>query len=132
MDGLQDPTPAVVRFTVPQSAVKLHLRSFKRGSGSAYMNDQYTYATKKGASITRNFRAAKRVAVVVTRAPHFGSLKVYIGKKLVKTVQLDGSRVQHRQVVLVKKSTKPLSGTLKIVAASNSRVVVEGVALSSR
>ncbi len=133
MDGLQDPTPVVKMFNVPQSAVRMHgLRGFKRAGGNGYMLQAYVYATKKGASITRKFTGVRRVAVVVTKGPRLGSLKVYVGKRLVKTIRLQSSTVQHRKVVLIKKSSRKFRGPLKIVAASNRRVIVEAVGLSTR
>lgn len=134
-----DPTPAVVRINKPQSATKLTgLRKWKRGYGKGPMLGQYIYADRKGASITKGFQGLTRIALVVTKAPGFGTLKVLIdnraddaGFKLVKRIDLSAERTRYKQIVQVRRFKVPTNGILKIVSANKKHVQIEGLGRSS-
>ena len=135
---IKDPTPAVVRINKPQSATKLTgLRFFKKGYERGPMLGQYVYAERAGARITKGFQGLKRIALVVTKSPGFGTLKVFIdnradaaGYKLIKRIDLNDTRTRYRQVVEVKRWRVPTNGILKIVSANARRVQVEGLGRS--
>lgn len=136
---VKDLTPAVVRLNKPQSATKLTgLRFWKKVYGRGPMLAQAIYAERKGASITKGFQGLTRIALVVTKAPGYGSLKVLIdnraddaGFRLVKRIDLAASSTKYRQVVEVKRFKVPTNGVLKIVSANGQRVQIEGLGRSS-
>jgi len=136
---VSDPTPAVVRINKPQSATKLTgLRFWKKEYERGPMLGQYIYAERKGAAITKGFQGLTRIALVVTKAPGFGSLKVYIdnrnndaGFRLVKRIDLSSDKTHYKQVVEIKNFHVPTNGILKIVSGSGARVQIEGLGRSS-
>ncbi|HSV39768.1 MAG TPA: hypothetical protein VLI04_13505 [Nocardioidaceae bacterium] len=136
---VKDPTPSVVRLNKPQSATKLTgLRFWKKEYKRGPMLGQCIYAERKGASITKGFQRLTRIALVVTKAPGYGSLKVLIdnraddaGFKLVKRIDLASGSTRYRQVIQVRRFRVPTNGVLKIVSESDSRVQIEGLGRSS-
>lgn len=136
---VSDPTPAVLRINKPQSATKLTgLRFWKKAYSKGPMMGQYIYAERKGARITKGFQGLRRISLVVTKAPGFGTLKVFIdnraddaGFKLVRRIDLASDRTRYRQIVDIRRFRKPTNGILKIVAANGRRVQIEGLGRSS-
>jgi hypothetical protein len=136
---VSDQTPAVLRINKPQSATKLTgLRFWKKEYVRGPMMGQYIYAERKGATITKGFQGLTRIALVLTKAPGFGSLKVFIdnraddaGFKLVRRIDLSSDRTRYKQVVEIRKFPRPTNGIIKIVAANSRRVQIEGLGRSS-
>jgi hypothetical protein len=108
--GNTDATAATRTWTVPVPATSLK---------------------RKGSTLSLRVRDARRLAVVVSTGKKPGKVKVYAGKRLVKTLAL--KRSTPTQVVDVTTFAGPWSGKVHIVVASSRRAVrVEGVAAPTR
>jgi hypothetical protein len=74
---------------------------------------------------------AKRLAIVVTKCPRCGTIKVYFGKKLLRTVRLAASSVKKKQIIHLATFDALRTGRLRAVVASSGRPVkIEGVGVS--
>ncbi len=77
---------------------------------------------------TTHFR---RLAVIATTCPGCGSLRIFLGSKLLDTVSLAAPMVHHRQVIQIYASSSTLSGIVKLVQNSSKKAVtIEGVAFN--
>ena len=118
------------------TAVPLDDRSLTRGSGwsaktgSAYYKSTYLQATKLGAKLTASRVTAQRIAVVATTCSTCGSIKVYWGSTLLKTISLKSAKTVNKKVFTVIAWSAPKTGTLSIkVASSGKKVIIDGVAI---
>ncbi len=108
--GNTDATAATRTWTVPVPAAALE---------------------RRGSTLSLKVRDARRLALVVSTGKRPGKVKVYAGKRLVKTLSLDRSTTT--RVVDVTTFASPWSGKVRIVVASKRRAVrVEGVAAPTR
>ena len=132
--GQRDEVPATTRWTVPRDVV--HIKSIRKGWKTVrergHFRDTYAISQKRGASFAVPVNGARSAAVVVTRCPTCGKLKVTTNKgKLVKAVKLRSKKTRTRRVVEIGSWKKPRSGRYRFVVASRGKdVIVEGVATS--
>jgi hypothetical protein len=118
------------------TSVPLDDRSLKRSSGwslktgSAYYKSTYVTTTKVGAKLYATKVTAQRIALVVTTCSTCGSVKVYWGSTLLKTISLKTSSTHNKVLVTVVTWSAPKTGTLYIkVASSGKKVIIDGVAI---
>lgn len=133
-DGRRDPTPATARFTVPNIASRMQgLKGgwTKQTKLKGPMLEQHIIVAKKGASINRYFNNLRTIALVVTKAPRSGKLKVFINDRQIKVIDLSSSTVRYRQVVKIKTFKKRSDGRLRIQSANKKPVRVEALGLSA-
>ena len=73
----------------------------------------------------------KRIALLVTRCKTCGTVRVYLGTKLLRTISLRSKSTKHSELVIVKTFTTPKTGTLRLVVSSTGKPVpIEGLGLS--
>jgi hypothetical protein len=128
-----DTTPARAVFTVPVNNTALkHAKGFAKKRGSGHFLNTYSLAKRKGATLSGSAKNIKRVSLVVTKGKGYGTVKVFLGKKLLKKVSLASSRTQGKRVIEVASFSKRRSGTIRIVTTSKKPVVIEGLGIASR
>lgn len=104
----------------------------KKTGASGYYLNSYSLTKERGAKLkVRDVRFTK-LALVATRCDGCGTVKVYRGSTLLKTVSLDSSRYRKRQVIPIKYySSLARESTITIkVVSSGKPVRIEGLALS--
>ena len=118
------------------TAVPLDDRSLTRssgwtsGTGTAYYRSTYLRASLFGARLTRTGVVAKRIALLATTCATCGSVKVYWGSTLLKTVNLYSRTTVNKKLITVATFTSARSGTLSIkVSSSGKKVIIDGVAI---
>jgi len=73
----------------------------------------------------------RHLAVVATRCPGCGTIKVFRGSTLLKTINLASGSTVNRSVIEVAGSPTPVSGSITLKQASGGKnVVVDGLAVS--
>ena len=98
-----------------------------RRTGIGYYLSTFTRSSTKGAVLKRSI-VAKRVALVVTKCPTCGTVKVFLGTQLLKKVALTATTTKKKQVVSVATFTTTRSGTLRIkVVSSGKPVTIDGL-----
>ncbi|HRI94682.1 MAG TPA: hypothetical protein PLZ93_03625 [Nocardioides sp.] len=125
--GRTDPSPARVVFTVPAGAKALKKKAGPRWkkvrTPRAYLGQAWT-TRAKGAVLTAKIRDAQALALVVGTTPTSGRVKIYLGKKLIGTVNLKGPKAT-RVVTLPPLSAS--SGKLRIVTTKAKPVNIQGL-----
>ena len=118
------------------TAVPLDDRSLARsgrwtaGTGSAYYRSTYVKSTTKGAKLVRTGVVARRIAILVTTCSTCGSVRVYWGSTLLRTISLRSATTVTRKLITVTTFSKARSGTLTIkVYSSGKKVIIDGVAI---
>ena len=77
---------------------------------------------------TAHFR---QLAVVATTCPSCGSLRIFLGSKLLGTVSFATSKVHHGQIIPIYASSSTLSGVVRLVQSSPKKAVtIEGMAFN--
>jgi hypothetical protein len=132
--GNQDPTPAVNQFTVPVPSAKLRASGgWNRGSGSAYFFSGYSTTKKKGASLSAARPGTRSVALVATKCPGCGTVKVSYGSKVLKKVSLAASSRRTRQLVPIVSWASGHGGRVTVTVISSGKpVTIEGLGFSKR
>lgn len=89
-----------------------------------------TRTEKKGAVLTRTGVRAKRIALVVAKAPKGGEVKVSFGKQSLGTFSLEGKG--KKKVIPVKTFDKVRTGTVKItvVSPTGRPVAIDGLVVA--
>jgi hypothetical protein len=100
----------------------------KNGAGN-YLGT-YSVASSKGASLSKSGVTARRLALVATKGPGEGSVKVYIGSKLLGTVSLANGSVKKLQFINLPLLPTLTTGTVKIVSTSSKPVIIDGLGTS--
>lgn len=131
--GNTDRSAATRTWTVPVPARSLGRSAGWKLKGSAAAYDGRVLTTKrKGATASYTVRNARRLALVATTGAGHGKVKVYAGKRLLKTISLKGGAHAQR-VIPVAGLGSGWSGKVRIVVATSGRTVqVEGLAAPSR
>jgi len=130
-DGQADPTPATARFTLPVDSTQLqHYSSgWKKGMQYGCFLDTYSSTRKKGAWIKQGTRGAKRIDLIVTKAPGAGAVKVYLNRHLLKMVSLAASTTRRERFVRIASWRTAHPGTIKILTTGKKPVVIEGLGI---
>jgi len=118
------------------TAIPLDDRSLTRsgrwtaGSGTAYYRSTYLRSSSSGAKLTRTGVVAKRIAIVATTCPTCGSVRVYWGSTLLRTISLRSATTVNKKLITVTTFTSARKGTLMIkVYSSGKKVLIDGVAI---
>jgi hypothetical protein len=102
-----------------------------RKTGTGYYLGTRSLSWVPGAALVKTGTRARRLAVVVTRSPECGLIKVYWRDRLVREITLTASETRKKQVVGVASFDRARSGKVTIVAASSTRAAcVEGLGVS--
>jgi uncharacterized delta-60 repeat protein len=103
-----------------------------RKTGTGYYLGTRSLSWVPGATLVKTDARARRLAVVVTKSPECGLIKVYWKGRLVREITLTASVTRRKQVVGVAFFDTPRSGKVAIVAASSTRAAcVEGLGVSA-
>lgn len=131
--GNTDAEPATRTWTVPLDDSELSADRFwtRKKAAGGYLAG-FSAATRKGATLTKKVSGARELALVVTKAPGYGKVKVFAGQELLGTVSLDAPTRRTRRVVPVATLEEPFTGKLRIVVKTAGRTVrVEGLGAGS-
>ncbi|MDQ3484185.1 MAG: hypothetical protein M3445_02030, partial [Actinomycetota bacterium] len=131
--GNTDATPSNRTWTVPFDDTQLARSKgwTKKTAGAAYLGT-YSLSTLKGASLTKKATSATKVALVATKAPGHGTVKVFLGSTLLKQVSLASSTVKNKQVIPVATFAAARTGTIKVVVATAGKQVrIDGLGLAT-
>ena len=100
------------------------------GTSSAYYRSTDLRSTSYGAKLVRTGVVAQRIALLVETCSTCGSVKVYWGSTLLKTISLYASTTHYKVLITVTTFTSARSGTLTItVSTSGKPVIIDGVAI---
>ena len=119
------------------TAVPLDDRSLWRrgrwstGSGAAYYRSTWTRSSSPDATLVRTSVQAKRISIVATTCPTCGSIRVYLGSTLLRSISLASSATVNRRVIAVAAFTTVRSGTLTLKVTTSGRMVrIDGLGVS--
>lgn len=135
--GKVDRTPAKRKFTVPKNNSRLkHSKASKawdKNRGKRYFLDTYSETRTKGAWIQKGSRSIKKIALVAAKGKGHGTVKVFLGKRLLKKVSLRANRTRTSQLIPIKTFRTKKRGAVRIVVVSRNKVVrIEGLGIATR
>lgn len=132
--GLVDRSPARRTFTRPYDDRALkHGTAWRERVGTGTFLGTYSQTAKKGATLRMRARHITKVALVVSKGRGFGTVKVYLGKRLLKKVSLRAKTLRKRQLVPVERFRKPRRGVVRVVVVTRGKVVrIEGLGIARR
>lgn len=130
--GNVDATPAVRTWTVPLTSGALrHGKGWKQQRKASAWGGSVAVANRRGAVLSTRVSGARSLALVATTGKGLGSVKVYAGRRLLRTVRLTSRSTTSRRVLPVVTSAKPFTGTVRIVVAGSKQVRIEGLGVAS-
>ncbi|WP_366522860.1 putative Ig domain-containing protein [uncultured Nocardioides sp.] len=133
-DGQTDATPVRVVFSVPQGAKALKANGLgwkKQRAARSYLGTSWQTRGKGRVLVAKKaVRGVRQLALVVGSTPRSGKVKVYLGTKLIGTVNLKGPRADSR-VLTLKPFPKARSGKLRIVTLTKKPVRIEGIGIAT-
>ncbi len=132
--GNADPTPETWTFTVPRNNTDLtHNSGWVKKTGSGYYLQSYSQTNVNGATLSTSVSGMREVALVATKGSGHGTVKVFLGTTLLKTVSLSAASLQKRQLIPVKTFTAGTTGTVKVQVSSAGKTVrIEGLGVATR
>jgi hypothetical protein len=102
--------------------------SWTAGTGTRYFKGTFVRSSAVSAKLTRTGVVAKRLAILATTCATCGSVRVYWGSTLLKTISLHSSTTVNRKLLTVATFSRARSGTLTIkVYSSGRRVLIDGL-----
>ena len=92
----------------------------------------YTKTKSKGAKLSlKNVEEAKRLALLATKCPNCGKVKIMLGDDLLATKSLKASSEKRNSLITLPAFNNPRSGTVKIIVQSDGKLVkIEGLGIS--
>ena len=119
------------------TAVPADNPAFRHGSGwskkteAGYFLGTYSLAKRRNATLTRGGAQGKEFALVATRCPGCGSVRVYWDVGLSRRVDLASSTVRKRQIIPIVAFDYVRTVEIKVVVASSGRPVrIDGLGVS--
>lgn len=101
-----------------------------RATGSDYWNGTVTRTRSHGATATLTGAHLDRVAVVATRGPRAGSLGVYVGQRLIGTINLFAPQVHYRSILPLPRFAYRIGTVTLRVRSSGRPVQLDGLAVT--
>ncbi len=132
--GVEDASPATRTFTVPvnNTGLKASTGWAKRKHRGHFLNT-FSQTKRKGATLKLRRSGIKAIALVVTKGRGNGTVKVFLGRTLLKKVSLSANRTVGKRVVLVKKFSSKKRGVITVKVVSRGKPVrIEGLGVASR
>jgi hypothetical protein len=100
------------------------------GTGSKHYLGTFKRSSLRGQRLSEEI-AAKRLALVATRCPGCGTVKVLLEGELLRKISLDRDTRMRRRVIPIATFSEPRSGTLTIRITSEGKpVVIDGLGVS--
>jgi hypothetical protein len=129
-----DRTPARRTFTRPVNDRDLrHGKAWRERGGKGYFLGTYSQTRTKGATLTKRARHITKVALVASKGRGFGTVKIYLGRQLLKKVSLRARTLHKRRIIPVERFRTPRRGLLRVVVVSRHKVVrIEGLGIARR
>ena len=116
------------------TAVPLDDRSLSRSPAWSLLANASDYrgtilrTTTLGTKLTRTGVVARTLTLVATTCPKCGTVKVFWGTTLLKTVSLVSSTTVHRKVITIAQFSAAKTGTIVIkVSTSGKAVLIDGL-----
>ena len=107
-----------------------YVSGWTAGTGAAYWTGTYLRTYGNGATLRRTGVVAKRIALVATTCPTCGTVNVYLGSTLLRTISLYSATTVNRNVISVAKFTSVHTGTVTIkVTSSHKPVIIDGLGI---
>jgi hypothetical protein len=109
-----------------------HRGHWAKRKGGGYFLGAFSVTSTQGANLVLPNVRAKRLAIVVTRCPGCGTIKVFFRNKLLRKIRLRAGAIRKRQIVDLAIFNAVRSGTLRALVTSSGRPVkIEGVGVSA-
>jgi hypothetical protein len=104
--------------------------SWAAGTGSAYYRSTSLRSSTAGARLKLTGVKATRIALLATTCPTCGSVNVYWGSTLLRSISLDSATTVNRKLIRVASFSSSRTGALTIrIISSGRRVIIDGVAI---
>ncbi|GAA5123667.1 hypothetical protein GCM10023339_43930 [Alloalcanivorax gelatiniphagus] len=131
--GNRDATPATRSWTVPLASRALeHGKGWTDKRSTAAYAGSYAVSRRRGAVLSTRVRGARTVALVASTGRGHGTVKVYAGRKLLRTVRLSARTTATRTVLPVATLPAAWSGRIRVVVARPGKQVrIEGLGVTS-
>jgi hypothetical protein len=105
--------------------------SWTKKKAMGYYLNTFSQTSQKGATLSGKVRG-KRFALVATRCPKCGTVKVFFGKKLLKKVSLKSATLKKRQLIPLRSLGAARTGKVRVVVVSSGKLVrIEGLGTSA-
>ncbi len=106
-------------------------RGWYGGTGSTYFRSTWSRSYSYGARAVRTSVRARQIVLVATSCPTCGTVRVYLGSTLLRSINLYSSTTINRRIFTVAKFTSIRSGTVTVkVSSSRRRVLIDGLGIS--
>ena len=117
---------------VPLDDVDLRKSSeWTRNRGRGYYLRTFTLGKEKGATLSLASVVVDRLALVATKCPGCGTVKVFLGQIQLKKISLDANKVMKKQLISIKNFDSTKTGKVEIVISSDGKPVkIEGLGVA--
>ena len=132
--GNADLSPASRIFTVPRNNTTLtHSSGWAKVVASGYYLNTYSQTRTKGKTLSKGVTGMRKLSLVATKGVGHGTVRVYLGSTLLKTVSLNATSLKKKQVIPIANFASARTGTVKVlVYSTNKPVRIEGLGVATR
>ena len=132
--GGRDLSPATRSFVVPFDDRALARRgTWRKRTGAGHFHGTFLQTRRRQAVLSRKAAGISRLALVADRGRGHGTVKVYLGTRLLSKVSLASRRGVRGTVVPVASFAGPRRGTVRVVVVSAGKTVrIDGLAIATR
>lgn len=131
--GNTDETRVTHTFTMPVNNKALnHSKGWTKAKIRGTFLNTASISKKKGAKLATKATGIKRIALVASKGKGNGVVKVMLGKKTLKKVNLAQKRNVKKKVVPIARFSSPVSGKVTVqVISKGKKVVIEGLGIAT-
>jgi hypothetical protein len=118
---------------IPAASTALkHRGPWAKKKAGGYFLGAFSVTSTKGANLELANVHAKRLALVATKCPRCGTIKVFFRNKLLRRIRLGAGSTRKKQIVDLAVFNTVRSGRLRVVVMSSGRPVkIEGLGVSA-
>lgn len=130
-----DLSPAERWFHVPVDDRALtEKKRWAERRAKGHLKNTYRQSRARGASLTTGaFRDISKIVLVADKGRRFGTVKVFLGGRMLKKISLHAKRAQKRRVIAIKSFTGSRRGKVRVVVVSAGKVVrIDGIGVATR
>jgi hypothetical protein len=131
--GNVSPPSAEACTSVPLDNPALrHLGGWKTRQGDGYYLGTYSQTRRYGATLRLKAVSARRLAIVATTCPRCGAISVFLGRKLLRNVNLAANVIHKRRLIVIGSFPQVRTGSLRVKVISSGRIVrIDGLGVSA-
>lgn len=121
--NISPPSPEECTSVLLDNLAFRHFGGWRIRQADGYYLKTYSQTTNSGATLRLKFVSARRLAIVATTCPRCGTISVFLGGKLLKSINLKADGTHKRRLIPIGSFKQVRTGQLLIKVTTSGRLV---------